>query len=268
MFAKVVSLFGSKASSQPKPGPQIAMPLFATANPISPDAIVAQWTALFPRRPPLRIAKHEAAESPMEYEVEGRRLMAIHLPMPVPNDEAVHAVATSWMWQQADTPVRGHVAHAIVTAIPDAEVVATAWDVARLSAAMLKAGAGAALYWGNGRQVHAPHVVEQLAQSEETPPVPLWVGITISAEIRTGPFSAATHGLAALGHREFEVRGSRMPIGNLRTTLLDLALYVLQEGAVLKHGQTFGPSAEEKWRIRHEASKLVPGREAIVLAIP
>jgi hypothetical protein len=106
--------------------------------------------------------------------------MAIHIPMPVPKDEAVHAVKTSWMWQQPDTAVREHVAHAIVTAVPGDDAVAAAWNVARLSAAMLKAGAGAALYWGNGRQVHAPRVVEQFSQSEETPPVPLWVGITIS----------------------------------------------------------------------------------------
>jgi hypothetical protein len=37
---------------------------------------------------------------------------------------------------------------------------------------------------------------------------------------------------------------------------------------VLQHGQTFGPSAEEKWSIRHEPSKLVPGRDAIVLEMP
>jgi hypothetical protein len=59
-----------------------------------------------------------------------------------------------------------------------------------------------------------------------------------------------------------------MSIGDLRATLLDLALYVLRQGPVLKHGQTFGPSADVKWSIRHEGSKLVPGRPAIVLGIP
>jgi hypothetical protein len=133
---------------------------------------------------------------------------------------------------------------------------------------MLKAGSGAALYWGNGRQVHASAVVEQFAQSEEMPPVPLWVGITISADSREGPFSAATHGLAPLGHREFEVRRSRATIGRLRSTLLDLALYVLRQGPVLNHGQTFGPSADHRWSISHEPSQLVPGRLAIVLGMP
>ena len=267
MFGKLASLFGSKPPPPPSRGPQLAMPLFAAASPLDSDAVVAQWAALFPSQPPLRVEKQGGAEAPVQYAAGDASLMAIYVPMPVPKDEALHAVKTSWMWQQPDTAVRAHVAHAIVTSVPGEDAVAAAWNVARLSAAMLKAGPGAALYWGNGGQVHVPGVVEQFSQSEETPPVPLWVGVTISGKSPAGPFSATTHGLAALGHREFEVRGSKRSIGDLRTTLLDLALYVLREGPVLKHGQTFGPSAEEKWSIRLEPSKLVPGRDAIVLGM-
>jgi hypothetical protein len=268
MFGKVASLFGSKPPSKPSPGPQFAMPLFGAPGPIPPDAVAAQWAALFPDLPSLRVEKHDDPQSPVQYAVQGSSLMAMHLPIPVPKDEALHTVKTSWMWQEPDSPVRTHVAHAIVTADAGTDVVAAAWNVARLSAAMLKAGPGAALYWGNGHQVHTPSVVEKFATSRETPPVPLWVGITISGESRTGPFSAATHGLASLGHREFEVRGTRMSIGDLRATLLDLSLYVLRQGPVLMHGQTCGASGDQRWSIRHEASKLVPGREAIVLGIP
>jgi hypothetical protein len=271
MFGKIASLFGSKPPPPPQPGPQLAMPLFSSASPVAPEDVVTQWALLFPQQPPLRIEKQDGPGSPVAYGVDGGgSLMAMHMPMPVPKDEALHAVKSSWMWQQADTSVRAHAAHAIVTALPgtDDDVLSAAWNVARLSAAMLKAGEGAALYWGNGRQVHAPEVVEKFAQEEDTPPVPLWVGITISADSRQGPFAAATHGLEPLGHREFEVRGTRMAIGDLRMTLLDLALYVLREGPVLEHGQTFGPSADVKWNIRHESSKLVEGRHAIVLGIP
>ncbi len=244
------------------------MPLFASTTTVPPDAVIASWASRFPGRPPLRVAGRDRSESPIEYAVGETTLMVLHMPVPIPKEEALHAVSTSWMWQQPDTPVRTHAAHSIVTAVPGGDVVAAAWDVARLSAALLAAGAGAALYWGSGRQVHAPHLVEQFAKSGDTPPVPLWVGITISGESRTGPFSAATHGLAQLGHREFEVRGTRMPIGDLRSTLYDLSLYVLREGPVLRHGQTFGPSADVKWSVRHEAGALVPGRPAIVLGIP
>jgi hypothetical protein len=65
MFGKVASLFGSKPPSKRSPGPQLAMPLFAAPGPIPPDAVVAQWAALFPDRPSLRVEKHEGPQSPV-----------------------------------------------------------------------------------------------------------------------------------------------------------------------------------------------------------
>jgi hypothetical protein len=96
----------------------------------------------------------------------------------------------------------------------------------------------------------------------------LWLGITVSGESASGPFSAATHGLAAFGYREFEVRGAHMRVGDLRAALYDLALYVLHQRVVLKHGQTIGPSADVKWPIRHDRSRFVDDREVVVLGLP
>lgn len=243
---------------------QLAMPLFHHAGPVHPAHVTAAWASLFPRGPRLEVKN--APGDVDEYAVDGRTVMAAYMPMPIPNDEALHAVKASWMWQGPDDPVRHHRSHAIVTSTGAAHPVELAWDVARLSAALLTATQGAGLYWGNGRQVHMAKLAVAFATGE-APPVPLWVGITISAASSNGPFSAATHGLEALGHKELEVLSSRMRVGDLRMTLLDLASYVLQQGAVLKDGDTFGPSADVKWTIAHATSKLVPGRQAIVVGI-
>lgn len=268
MIGKLVSLFSAKPRAPKAAGAQLAMPLFSSVDPIDPDAVVRAWASLFGDQPALRVSDGQGSGDAVVYEAGGVVLMTMHVPMAIPNDEALHAVKSSWMWQQPDTPVRTHAAHAIVTTPPAGDPVLAAWNVSRLCAALLTAGSGAALYWGNGRQVHAPAVVAEFAQSTVTPPVPLWVGVTISGESAAGPFSATTDGLEAFGHKEFEVRGTRMTIGDLRSTLLDLALYVLRKGPVLLDGQTFGPSADVTWTIRHQASKLVPGRAAIVLGIP
>jgi hypothetical protein len=266
MFGKLKSAFGSKDPSRRAAGPQLAMPLFADAAPIAPDAVVERWSQLLPDGPALR---HTGGDgSVAQFEVGGRSLMVAHMPVPIPAEEALGAVRSSWMWQQPDEPVRTHKAHAIVTAVGSDDPLRSAIDVARLSTAVLAAGAPVALYWGNSRQMHAPRVVEAFAREDDPPPVPLFVGITISGESRSGPFSAATHGLEALGHKEFEVLSTRMGIGDIRATLMDLALYVLRSGPVLKHGQSFGPSADVKWSVRHAGSKLVEGRDVIVLGIP
>jgi len=241
------------------------MPLFPRETP-SRDAVVAAWNTLFPHG--ARLATGEGGDGVDEYKIEGTRSVIVaSIPAAVPNDEALHAVETSWMWQGSDEPIRSHRAHAIVTAVDHQRPIESAWDVARVSAAMLEAGAGVGLYWGTSRQVHMPKIAIGFA-TQAKPPVPLWVGITISGASKQGPFSAATHGLAELGHKEFEVRDTKMGIGDLRMTLLDLAAYVLDKGAVLEHGQTFGPSAKVRWTITHEPSQLVDDREVIVLGIP
>ena len=241
------------------------MPLFPRETP-SRDAVVAAWKSLFPDGP--RLAAGEGGEGVDEYKIEGERsVLVANIPAAVPNDEALHAVTTSWMWQGSDEPVRSHRAHAIVTATDHEKPIGSAWDVARVGAALLQAGDGAALYWGASRQVHLPKIAIGFA-TETAPPVPLWVGITISGASKQGPFSAATHGLAALGHKEFEVRDTKMAVGDLRMTLLDLAAYVIDKGPVLEHGQTFGPSSKVRWTITHEPSQLVEDRDAIVLGIP
>jgi hypothetical protein len=250
-----------------KPLRALAMPLFSNADPLSAESIVSAWTKLAPGGPELVVTDRSA--SGLEISIDGRAVLLIHIPKPIPGTEALDAVKMSWMWQQPDTAVREHQAHAIVTAAGSGNIVTDAWDVVRVSAALLASSpAGVALYWGNARQVHTAKTAIMFASENDLMPVPIWVGVTISAPANIGPFSAATHGLEALGHREFEVRNSRMPLGELRTTLLDLAAYVLSNGPVLLHGETFGPSADVKWNVTHEPSTLVPGRQAIVLAIP
>ena len=242
------------------------MPLFSTKRPIAPAAVVVQWATLFPGQP--RLTSSGAKKGVVTFSAGHREVMAIQIPLPVPKQEALAAVSTSWMWQRPDDPVSTHVAHAIVTALGADDPVQSAWDVARVSAAMLHAGSGVALYWGSSRQVHVPGIVTDFAAEEGSPPVCLWVGITLSAESLAGPFSAATHGLEALGHKEFEVLASTKGIGALRATLLDVAGYVLAAGPVLLDGQTFGPTANDRWTVRHTKGELVPGRDVIVLGIP
>lgn len=266
MFKRIRAWLSSGSGRTAEQRPQLAMPLFSTTDPLAPAAVADQWLKLFPRQPALSVTGEQ--EAVVQYSIGGSTVMVAHMPMPIPNSEAVDAIRTSWMWQAPDDAVRDHRAHAIVTAFGSRDPLTDAWTVARISACLLKAASGAALYWGSSGQVHLPVVVEQFAAEEETPPVPLWMGITISAAFAQGPFSAATHGLDAFGHKEFEVIDTSIGVGELRETLLDIALYVLRHGPVLRHGHTFGPSADVKWPISHAKSKLVPGRDAIVVGIP
>lgn len=241
---------------------QLAMPLFPGKSGPKFEAVLAAWHKLFPKLP---IPTRKVNDEIDEYVIEGRSILVTHLAAPVPRKELEETARRSWMWKGTAEPAASHQSHAIVTSVGNAPALTSALDVTRICAAVIEAGSAVALYWGD--QIHLAKLAVEMATQVPTP-VMLWVGITISGESRAGPFSAATQGLEKLGHKEFEVIDTKMGIGDLRMTLLDLAKYVLEKGPVLKDGETFGPDADTSWPIHHQDSKLVPGRKAIVLGIP
>jgi hypothetical protein len=77
----------------------------------------------------------------------------------------------------------------------------------------------------------------------------------------SGGVSGITQGLAAFGQMEIESLGYSGAPTDLNGPLLDLASYLINSGAVLiLDGETVGPDANTKWRVRHEGSRFLPGR--------
>ncbi|MBM3275973.1 MAG: DUF4261 domain-containing protein [Candidatus Sericytochromatia bacterium] len=65
-----------------------------------------------------------------------------------------------------------------------------------------------------------------------------------------------TTGLEAFGHREIEIPRSEMDLGDLREWLHGIILYVLENGPILRDGETIGMTPTHKVRISHCPSKL------------
>jgi hypothetical protein len=86
--------------------------------------------------------------------------------------------------------------------------------------------------------------------SPEAPPLYLWVDLR-AIRNKDGTTGLFTTGLSALGHMEIELPRIEMDPGELREWLLNIMYYLLENGPVLKHGETIGMSEEQKIRIRH-----------------
>lgn len=86
-----------------------------------------------------------------------------------------------------------------------------------------------------------------------------WLGFH---PIRTAKgFTAYTTGLSSFGLRELEALDSTRAAPDLVEILADLAHYQLATGHVLKSGDTFGGSAEERIRVRYAGSEFFGGAE-------
>jgi len=69
-----------------------------------------------------------------------------------------------------------------------------------------------------------------------------------------GTFTVYTTGLEALGFMEIEIQNSTKKIRELVDRASNICCYLLDNGPVLKDGDTIGLTAEEKIKISHTPS--------------
>jgi hypothetical protein len=185
----------------------------------------------------------------------GDEFLALGL-MPAPYPDLEGPIATSWMWprQPPIETVKRHRSHLLITATGGAaDPVRRRLVLTAVTALAAKQPGVMAVYWPEATLVHFPPVFVNLAErinSPEAPPLYLWVDLRAfrNDDGTTGLF---TTGLWALGHMEIEIPRIDMEPGELREWLLNIMYYLLENGPVLKHGQTIGMTAQQQIRIRH-----------------
>jgi hypothetical protein len=190
----------------------------------------------------------------------GDEFLALALmPAPYPNLEG--PIATSWMWprQPPIETVKHHRSHLLITAMGGAaDPVRRRLVLTAVTALAARQPGVMAIYWPEATLVHFPPVFINMAEklsSTEGPPLYLWVDLR-ALRNEDGTTGLFTTGLPALGHMEIEIPRIDMGAGELREWLLSLMYYLLQNGPVLKHGQTIGMTAEQQIRIRHGPSSF------------
>jgi hypothetical protein len=166
--------------------------------------------------------------------------------------------------------MKGHRAHVIVTVLnaDHRTPVERSLLASQAAAAVAETHGATGVYWGNGTVVNpADRFIEMTrSASADDPPVLLWVEVRYARnddDDDDGSAVAFTTGMESLGHKEFEIRQTRREPGDIIEMLLDLCLYVLRQGPVLLHGQTFGRTAVERMKIRHGPS-MHEGRGKVI----
>ena len=298
----LASLFRSKKPApEPPPGPQLGMVCLKGELGLTPDRICRAWAKFFPALPPIfhKGTSPDAPKSPtprgdsavIELNVSGRAVMVAAMPMPIPGNDIPAACEVSWMWPDAAKHLAAHKAHAIILTTPDGDPVAEALDISRIAACVCAAGEGLGIYWGNGGHVHKPRffldalnafdpagdgdppsIPRAAPPSPATPPTPRKPGTPAPPPVPGGSASApctlTTHGMTNFGHHELEIIDTHMPVGDLRLLAFSTTAYLLKRGPILKHNQTFGRTATEKFKVEHTTSRFRENEPVIRLHVP
>ena len=122
------------------------------------------------------------------------------------------------------------------------------------------------VYWGNASLLIPKPIFVEFAEQvlPQGPPLDIWIDFRVGwqAEERSAGF---TQGMTALGHMELEAQDWPEKPSDLRERLQGLALYLLNNGRVIKDGDTVGQSASEKIRVVYAGSNV--GHKGLVMQL-
>jgi hypothetical protein len=97
-------------------------------------------------------------------------------------------------------------------------------------------------------------------------PFTLWVDVL---PFRSGAMiGAVTMGLAEFAGREIEFETGKLDLPAVIDKVAGLAVYLVEHGAVIKDGDTFGGDEREHFRVRYENSVRFAGLPVFFCATP
>lgn len=229
----------------------IAMiPLAADAR-ISGKAIRADFHENWPDLPK-PVKSDGGEENTIGFAVGDDIVLLGVMPAPIPWGDLEVPCETSWLWPEARKVLRKHTDHIIVTVMGDEDPIARAKLLTMVCASVLATCEEAlGVYWGDAALVNSSKIFQAFTNDslgDDGLPLYLWIDFRagLAEDGRTAGF---TVGLKALGHREFETESSTDEPGDLRERFFALANYVLDNGPVIKDGNTVGGDENEKIRV-------------------
>ena len=236
------------------PRPLVA--IVALRDDVLPDEakLIRQLRDSWPAVP--AIDNIERCDDVMSFDLGGDTVAVSLMPQPVPWPDLEGPCREAWYWPEAARALRDHRSHVLVVLVPKASRrIDAALSLTRVVAAVTASAQAAGVLWGGGGLVHSPQAFVEGARKvgRESLPLQLWVAFGVHRE-EDGTHSLYTSGLEEFGHMEIEVAHSRQDPRALIDRVFNVALYVLDKGAVLQDGETIGASEEEKIEISHVPS--------------
>jgi hypothetical protein len=189
------------------------------------------------------------------------------MPAPLPWSDLEGPCATSWLWPKAAEELRPHKQHLIVTVMGEASALERTKLLTQVVASIAATcPQTVGIYWGNATLVISPPVFREFATEMLPDGLPLFIWI----DFRVGPgpggkMAGFTHGMTAFDLMEIETLNSPEQPGELRERLFGLCGYLIENGPVIRDGDTVGEDANEKIRVIYAPSSF--GHEGQVMRL-
>lgn len=243
----------------------ISMVLLRDDQALSADEIQKDFAAKWSDLP--SPSDVEQGDGTVSFNVGENSVIIAKMPAPFPWSDLEGPCATSVLWPSAEDDLKNHQRHAVVTVTGDLDPLAMSVLLTQATVSVMAATPSAlGVYWGNATLIVPKDIFIDFATEVMPlgPPLHIWV------DFRVGPDSERTsagftHGMQALGHMEFEAKQAAEPPGELRERFLALGSYVVENGPVIRDGDTVGEDEHERIRVVYSDSEF--GHEEQVMRL-
>jgi hypothetical protein len=202
------------------------------------------------RYPEVEVSAAKSENAVATLQLKNGYLALALMPCPIPWSDLEGPCATSLLWKDATDEVRKHQAHVVVSVITELNEIELSILLTKVTTAVLAAcDTAMGVYWGNARLLVPKPIFIEFAEKvlPDGPPLDVWVDFRVGWQTSTTS-AGFTQGMTALGHMEMESRDWPGKPSDLRERFQYLALYLVQNGPVIKDRDTIGQDATEKIR--------------------
>lgn len=189
------------------------------------------------------------------------------MPRPIPRDSWAESHHRTYIWPTAAEELESHRTHLIATVIGDAPPLEQAKLLTMVTASLVHTcGAPSGVLWGEAGLWVSPQVFRELAVEllPDRLPLLVWLAIHIGKN-ENGTISGFTRGMQALDLMDFVTENSTDQPNDLMERFYGLAEYLIENGAVVKNGDTIGESASERIQVIYDDSPF--GHEQKVMRL-
>ncbi len=233
-------------------------------NPATPD-MVALSKALAARHPDLAVeavadSSGSAAGSPL-IRCGGKFVAVMSMPARIPDDAGLWSRA-EMSWPEGKSVAARHCGHLIVSMVGEGESpLSAARLITSVVGALIATVPGCSAVVWNTKVAKPAALWQDMARASFAPfpdyPFMLWIDI-LPFRSDTG-IGAFTMGLSVLAGREIEFETDRLDLPTLIDKVAQLGVYLIEHGARVKDGDTFGESEQERFIVRHRTSERFAG---------
>lgn len=178
------------------------------------------------------------------------------MPTPIPWSDLEGPCATAWYWPEATERMKNHKSHIIVSVVgTKLDKIDNALLLTKIVSAVAECASTAGIYWGAGTIVHSVETFKEMTEGRNREILPLyaWVDFRVIPE-KKNSFSLFTTGFKLFDIMEIEIIKSKKQPNVLIDKAFNMGHYILDNGPVVKNGDTIGFTAGEKIKILHKNS--------------